>query len=65
MCWDLLVQKPRREVCKSPHLGRVESVHFRKLNLAVLGMMQSKGVKLAHGDREAKPWYGAGCQLTL
>ena len=52
-------------MCKSPHLGRVESVHFRKLNLAVLGMMQSKGVRLVHGDREAKPWNAAGCQLTL
>ena len=52
-------------MCKSPHLGRVESVHFRKLNLAVLGMMQSKGVRLVHGDREAKLWNAAGRQLTL
>ena len=52
-------------MCKSPPLGRVESVHFRKLNLAVLGVMQSKGVRLMHRDREAKLWDAAGCQLTM
>lgn len=52
-------------MCKSPGLGRVESVHFRKLNLAVLGMMHSKEVRLGRRDREAKLWNAAGCQLTL